>query len=409
MAHGKHQNRDGVGDQRQTIVLRSADHHLRVVHVAVDAVVFQFCRNVLRKEVPVEIAKAPQNFVSLKGGVYVQRNQRDSRRDLQRVQAPVHIRAFELEAVVRQHPEGHVHAPEHQVVDTFPGVKGIALRPAVALIHLSPTVLTALVVEGDEQEAVDHTPEYRLQKIETAAQRQESQQQNVPINQHSKEVGNPQKFEVKDVNGILLVLALEKAINFIVQDLIPLLFFFSWFTDGLVRLGNVRVLDEDQENHLAHVSPDGHVQHRVTVGDHCGAVVEAVPHGVHRVREHLKDPVKNQLVAVQQEEEIAPIPSIFPQHTMGISLRPQCKRAHGQSRHVQEHIHETYGFWYNPMQICEHAPCDQVRPQNDVHHQSEHHPRIVFVWIVFNLVRVYVRVPYHDTFFDQLPGQFVLE
>ena len=33
-----------------------------------------------------------------------------------------------------------------------------------------------------------------IQKIETAAQRQESQQQNVPINQHSKEVGNPQKF-----------------------------------------------------------------------------------------------------------------------------------------------------------------------------------------------------------------------
>lgn len=76
--------------------------------------------------------------------------------------------------------------------------------------------------------------------------------------------------------------------------------------ESSVRLLNVRVLDEDQEQHLTEVSEETDVEHDIGLRNETAAVIEGVANRVHRVRNNCENSVEGQ-VLIHQEKEVAPV------------------------------------------------------------------------------------------------------
>lgn len=76
--------------------------------------------------------------------------------------------------------------------------------------------------------------------------------------------------------------------------------------EAAVGLLNMRVLDEDQKQHLAKMREETDVEHDVGLRNETAAVVEGVANRVHRVRNNRENSVESQ-VLIHQEKEIAPV------------------------------------------------------------------------------------------------------
>ena len=68
----------------------------------------------------------------------------------------------------------------------------------------------------------------------------------------------------------------------------------------------MRILDEDQKQHLTKMSEKTDVEHDVRLRYETAAVIERVANRIHRVRNNRENPIERQ-VLIHQEKEIAPI------------------------------------------------------------------------------------------------------
>eukprot|EP00906_Rhabdomonas_costata_P003366 RCo005144 len=315
MENGTHQNHPGVGDQRHPVVCCASQNCLWVVQVAVDSTVLELLGNLVDEEVPVEEPEIAQHLVSGNGAPNVEADQGQPSQDLRGVQVEVCLGTRALEHLPRNLNKGDMVRRQYQVVHFLPAIKGLLLAPPVDFVCTSPAFVSALEVQGEEQPSVEEPPQRCMGQVEARAKRQEPQQNDVAQHQHGEDVGDPEELQVEEQCHLA---AAEEAPVVVVEDGVPGLLLLGGLGNGAVGLLDVGVLCEGQEDHLAHMRRDGDVQHKVAVRDHRPAVVERVARGVHRVGKHGEDSVKDELVRVKQEEEVAPIPRVFPQHAVGV-------------------------------------------------------------------------------------------
>mmetsp|Transcript_17231 Transcript_17231/g.28499 ORF Transcript_17231/g.28499 Transcript_17231/m.28499 type:complete len:302 (+) Transcript_17231:1087-1992(+) len=95
----------------------------------------------------------------------------------------------------------------------------------------------------------------------------------------------------------------------------------------------MRVLDDAQEGDLHAMSKETDVKNDVGLGDETGSIKEGITNSVHRVREHGKDAIEGE-VLVDEEEEIAPVPSKVLDDAIGITLGPNGEPAEESTKDV---------------------------------------------------------------------------
>ena len=152
-----------------------------------------------------------------------------------------------------------------------------------------------------------------------------------------------------------------------------------------VDLLDVRVLDVDEEDHLQDVRKHRGVEHHVRLRHQGDPVVEAVPHRVHRVGEHLEDAIKGQ-VRLNREEEVPPVPRKVSNDSVRIGLAPQGKERQTRTNNVHQNVEEPKRLGQSEVHNSEHQVRHEVVRKNNVNDDSEDNPCVELMRVLLHLV-----------------------